>query len=137
MWILSLVLLILLGLLGISSWLQSRQPSAAAPLSQLAAVEGWIGLAGLIWGLFLLLRWISAINVIQYAVGVMLVALINALVITALSLILALPLLQSLIGTNGFTTKLGEMTEKLKPYKIGLGFACLALALYMMLGRIF
>ncbi len=137
MWILSLVLLILLGLLGISSWLKQRRPSASEPLNQLAAFEGWIGLAGLIWGLFLLLRWIAAINVMQYPIGAMLVALVNDLVIVALSLILSVSLLRALIGENAFTAKLVQLANQLQPYKIGLGAACLALALYALLTQVF
>lgn len=137
MWLLTLVLLVLLGLLGVAPWLKQRQPSAEAPLNQLIAIEGWIGLAGLIWGIFLLLRWVSAINVLQYAVGVMLLALVSALIIAALSLILSLPLIRALIGENSFTTSLSNFTAKLVPYRIGLGAACLALAIYTLLARLF
>lgn len=129
MWV-SLILLILLGVLGIAGWLKSRRPEVGAQLGQLQAVEGWIGLIGLIWGLVLLIRWITALQYIGYAPGVMVVALVSALVIAALSLILSLPLLRSLIGENAFTKKLGELTAKMQPFKVGLGAACLVLALY-------
>lgn len=130
------VLLILLGILGIASWLRARQPNLSSQLGQLEAVGGWIGLVGLIWGIILLLRWLSAIQFFSYAPGFVLLALVVALVITALSLILALPQLRTLLGSNDFTTNLGRFAAKLEPYKLGLGFACLVLALYELLGML-
>jgi hypothetical protein len=130
MWLLDLILLILLGILGIASWLRGRQPQLGSQLGALEGVSGWIGLAGLVWGIILLLRWISAIGVFSFAPGAMLIALFVALVICALSLILALPVLRSLFGSNDFTNKMSDLASKLGPYKVGLGFACLVLALY-------
>jgi len=135
MWLLTLILLILLGLLGISSWLKARRPEAGNTLQPLEPFEGWIGLVGLVWGLVLLLRWISALGVLRFASGAMLVALIIALVMIAISLIFALPLLRSLFGGGNFMGKVAQVTDRLVPYKIGLGFACLVLALYSLLGR--
>ncbi|MDR3389487.1 MAG: hypothetical protein P4L92_20775 [Rudaea sp.] len=131
MWLLNLILLILLGVLGIASWLKSRQPKVSAQINKLESVEGWVGLAGLVWGIVMLLQWLSAASVVlHFAPGLGLIGLVTILVILALSLILALPVLRSLFGSNDFTGKLGQLTTKLAPYKIGLGFACLVLALY-------
>jgi hypothetical protein len=133
MWLLDLVLLLLLGVLGIASWLKSSQPRLGGQLGPLEGVSGWIGLAGLVWGIVLLLRWISALGVFGFAPGAMLITLAVALVIISLSLILALPTLRSLFGSNDFTNKTAELAGKLAPYKVGLGFACLVLALYTLL----
>src|SRR5512140_3653735 len=102
MWLIDIVLLLLLGILGIASWLRSTQPKLASQLSSLESVSGWIGLAGLVWGLILLLRWISAIGAFSFAPGSVLIALFTALVVCALSLILALPVLRQLFGSNDF-----------------------------------
>src|SRR6478752_6022635 len=67
MWLLDLILLILLGVLGIASWLKGRQPKLGSQLGPLEGVAGWIGLAGLIWGIVLLLRWISALGIFGFA----------------------------------------------------------------------
>jgi hypothetical protein len=133
MWLLDLILLILLGILGIASWLKGRQPKLGGQLGPLEGISGWIGLVGLVWGIVLLLRWISALGVFGFAPGAMLIALLVALVIISLSLILALPTLRSLFGSNGFTNALADFAGKLGPYKVGLGFACLVLALYTLL----
>ena len=130
---LSLILLILLGVLGIASWIKGRQPRLGDTLGQLETVQGWVGLIGLIWGVVLLLRWLSTLSLFGVAPGFVLIALATALVITALSLILALPQLKTLLGSNGFTNWLGNLAAKLAPFKMGLGFACLILALYMLL----
>ena len=130
MWLIDIVLLFLLGILGIAAWLRGTQPKAAAQLAPLESVSGWIGLAGLVWGLILLLRWIGALNAFSFMPGSMLIALIVALVICALSLILALPVLRQLLGSNDFTNRMAALAGRLGPYKVGLGFACLVLALY-------
>jgi hypothetical protein len=135
MWLITLALLILLGILGIAGWLKSRRPDTASHLRPIEQFEGWIGGAGLVWGILLVLRWISAIGALQVAGGAMLVLLLTALVVIALSLILSLPLLQSIFGSGGFMARLAGLVDKLVPYKLGLGFACLVLALYSLLGR--
>jgi len=135
MWLIDIVLLVLLGILGIASWLRTTQPKLASQLGPLESVAGWIGLAGLIWGIILLLRWIGALGAFSFAPGMMLIALAVALVILALSLILALPVLRQLFGSNDFTNKMAEFAGKLGPYKVGLGFACLVLALYSLIVR--
>ena len=136
MWLLDLILLVLLGILGITSWLRTSQPKVAVQLKPLEDLGGWIGLIGLVWGVILLLRWISAIGAFSFAPGMMLIALAVALVITALSLILALPTLRTLLGSNDFTNKMSELAGKLGPYKVGLGFACLILAVYSLVMRL-
>jgi hypothetical protein len=133
MWLLDLILLLLLGVLGIASWLKSNQPKLGGQLGPLEGIAGWIGLVGLVWGVVLLLRWISALGVFGFAPGAMLIALVVALVIIALSLILALPTLRSLFGSNAFTKTMADVEAKVAPYKVGLGFACLVLALYTLL----
>lgn len=136
MWLLTVLLLILLGLLGIAQWLKSRRPDVGSHLQPLEQFEASIGAAGLIWGLLLLLRWLSKLGV-MYAAGAMLVTLLTALVMIALSLILALPLLRSMFGEGDFMAKTSRLVDRLLPYKIGLGFACFVLALYALLGRAF
>jgi len=136
MWLIDLLLLILLGILGIASWLKLSQPKIGGQLAPLESISGWVGLVGLIWGIILLLRWIAALGAFSFAPGMMLIALVVALVISALSLILALPTLRTLLGSNDFTNKMADLAGKLGPYKVGLGFACLILALYSLVMRI-
>lgn len=136
MWLIDLLLLIVLGILGIASWLKTQQPKLGAQLGPLESVGGWIGLAGLIWAIILLLRWIGALGAFGFAPGAMLIALVDILIIGALSLILSLSTLKSLLGSNDFTNKMGQLAGKLGPYKVGLGFACLVLALYSLVMRL-
>lgn len=137
MWFVTLVLLVLLGLLGIAGWLKARRPDTGSHLAPIEQFEGWIGGAGLVWGILLLLRWISMIGVLAAAGGAMLVMLLTALVVIALSLILALPLLRSMFGEGDFMQKIVRLSDRLVPYKVGLGFACLVLALYSLLVHMF
>jgi hypothetical protein len=131
MWLITLVLLILLGILGIAGWLKARRPETASHLQPIEQFEGLIGGIGLVWGILLVLRWISVLRV----AGAMLVFLLTALVMIALSLILALPLLKSIFGSGDFMAKVSRLADRVVPYKIGLGFGCLVLALYSLLGH--
>lgn len=128
MWIVSLLLLIALGLLGIASWLRQRKPDAAGPLAQLEGVGGWVGLVGLVWGLWTLILWISALGVLASAPLMMIMGLASVLVMLALSLILAMPLVKQLAGSNGFTNALEQTAAKAGPFKVILGAICLGLA---------
>ena len=129
--IVTLLLLILLGILGVSSWVRSRQPNAGAQLEKLEQFGGWIGLVGLVWGIVMLLQWLQVLEYIRFAGSAVVLGLVMILVIISLSLILAMPVLRNLFGANNFTNKLTEFSGKLMPYKVGLGFACLVLAIYM------
>ena len=128
MWIVSLLLLVALGLLGITSWLRQRKPDAAGPLAQLENVGGWVGLVGLVWGLMLLVNWVLSIGAMAVAPLMMIIALASALVITALSLILAMPMVKTLAGSNDFTRNLERTAAKFGPFKVVLGAVCLGLA---------
>jgi hypothetical protein len=134
MWLLTVLLLILLGLLGIAPWLKARRPDASNHLQPIEQFEGPIGAAGLILGLLLMLRWLSRLGVMASA-GAMLVTLLTAGVMIALSLILGLPLLRSMFGDGEFMAKVSRLVDRLLPYKIGLGFACFVLALYALVGH--
>jgi uncharacterized membrane protein YhaH (DUF805 family) len=59
MWILNIVVLIVLGMLGIAALLRTRRPELDGPVKKLEAVEGWVGIVGLIWGVLSLLQWLS------------------------------------------------------------------------------
>lgn len=135
---LTFVLLILLGLLGIASWLRSRQPDAGNALSSLESVAGWIGLIGLIWSIVLIVWAIQLMDVmLRYAFIHWLVLVITALVIYALSLILAAPVVRQLIGANGFTDGLNRMAVKFAPHRVVLGFICLGLAAWSLINYLF
>ena len=128
MWIVSLLLLIALGLLGIASWLRQRKPDASGPLAQLEGIGGWVGLAGLVWGVLLLVNWVLSIGAMAVAPLMMIIALASAMVITTLSLILAMPMVKTLAGSNGFTRSLERTATTLGPFKVILGAVCLGLA---------
>jgi hypothetical protein len=130
MWLIGLIVLIALGLLGIASSLRASQPQLAGPLKQLESIEGWVGVVGLVWGLIGLLQWLLAIGLLAVAPLTMLIGLASLLVIIALSLILAMPLLKTLMGANAATSAMSDTAKRLAPFKVILGAICLAFALY-------
>jgi hypothetical protein len=106
----------------------------ARHLQPLEPFESVIGTAGLVWGILLLLRWLARLGA-SFLSGGMLVALVTAAVVVALSLILALPMLRSMFGESDFMAKVSRTVDRLMPYKLGLGIACLVLALFMLVNR--
>src|SRR5215470_14143832 len=126
--VLNLLLLVLLGLFGVASWLKTRQPNLSAQLGKIAAFEGWIGLVGLVWGLLMLVQWLQFLSILSLVPVRALIALASLLAVIALSLLLGLPQLRKLIGSNDFTNKLGDLAGKFAPYKMVLGCVCLGLA---------
>jgi len=130
MWMAGLLVLIALGLLGVASWLAARQPSMGGALRQLQGIEGWVGVVGLVWGLLGLFNAIKALSLIGVAPVMVAFAFVTVLVVLALSLILALPLLKSWMGQSGATDALTNVSARLAPYKMILGFVCLGLAAY-------
>src|SRR5262249_12738583 len=121
MGVVNLPVLILLGVLGIASWIKSRQVQAIGPLAQIEEVGSWIGLVGLFWCLVMLVQALPMLRVFGYAPVVVLIALASVLAVIALSLILALPVLRTLFGTNAFNSRLSNITGKLAPFKVMLG----------------
>lgn len=137
MFFVTLIMLLLLGLLGIAPWLKARNRSAKSALRPLEGAAGWVGLVGLVWGLYLLLSWIGYIGLLQHAPGSMLLSLLIALLVCGLSLLLVSPLLQSLLGKNGFTNVVAGLSARLATLQVALGASCLVLALVVLLRAAF
>ena len=133
MWIVGLLVLIALGLLGVASWLSARRPEMSGPLKQLQGIEGWVGVVGLVWGVIALLQWLQAMSLISVAPLMVLIGLASILVMLALSLIFALPLLKSWLGSGGAANTLSGLSAKVAPYKMILGVICLGLAAYTLI----
>lgn len=131
--LLSLILLIVLGTLGILPWLKNQQPAFAEHLKPLEGIASWVGITGLVWAVVLLLQWISALSAFYYVPGLMLISLLTVLAIAALSLLLSVSMLTSMIHNSSINRKLSETANRLAPYHVGLGFSCLILALYLLI----
>lgn len=131
--ILSLLLLVVLGILGIAAWLRARRPDLDGPLKKLETVEGWVGIVGLVLGVLGLLAWLSAFAALAAAPLTMLLGLASTLVVLALSLIFAMGLLGTMLGESSFRTTLVNLSIRLAPFKMALGIACLAFAAYSLL----
>jgi len=125
LFLLSLILLIVLGILGILPWLKNQQPAFAEHLKPLEGVSAWVGIAGLVW--------ISMLGYFRYAAGAMLINLFTTLVIAALSLLLSVSMLASMVNNSSVNSQLSKTADKLAPYKVGLGLTCLILALYSLI----
>lgn len=136
MGMIGLLVLVALGVLGVASWLRLRKPETAGLLAALESVGGWVGLVGLLWGVFGLVQWIGAIGALSAAPLAMGIALLTVLATLSLSLILAMPTVKTLAGSNGFTLALDQAAGRLVAFKLILGFICLGLAAWSLVGLV-
>lgn len=129
---LNVILLILMGALGVAGWLKSRSPQLAGPMAAITGVEGWIGLVGLVWGLYSLINLLLHLGLVTVAPLSFIIGLASALVVIALGLLLSLSMLKQF--TSGATSRnLSLLAARVAPFKMLLGFICLGLAAYSLI----
>jgi len=134
--LISLLLLVALGVLGIASWLKAKRRAATGNLGALESAESLVGAFGLVWGIVSLLQVLPMLSAFSSAPLLVLIAIASVAVELAISLLLALPLVQKGLGASAAADTLANLANKLTPFKVALGFACLALAAISLLGML-
>lgn len=129
MYWLNIITLILLGLLGIAGWIKSRSPQAAGPLAQLESIEGWIGLVGLVLGLWGLINVILHLGALMSVPLSFILALATALAMTALGLLLSFSVLKQFMSGSA-ARNMGVLAARVAPFKMILGVVCLGVAVW-------
>ena len=126
---LSAIILIVLGLLSASHLIVSNRPDAREMIEKLAAYQGWVGVAGAIWGAWSLLNAVLNVDLTNAFVGS-----ITAIVVSAVTLLngflLGFGLGMTFVKDEAAKEKAGEAYTKLLPYQTGLGIAALALGVW-------
>lgn len=135
MWIVSMLVLLALGALGVLSWLRVAKPALAVKLAPVEAFGGWIGAFGVLWGVWLLIGFLRALSVIAHAPLTVILAGVAAVAVTALSLILAMPVLKAFIPA-GPAAGIGKLADRLAPFKVILGAICIGLAAWTLVGAL-
>ena len=67
MGIVSMLLLVVIGVLGIASAVRGKRPELDGALRQLEGIEAWIGVVGFAWSLLWLVQWVLSIGALAAA----------------------------------------------------------------------
>lgn len=129
---LTLITLILMGLLGIAAQLKSRSPQTAGPLAQLESIEGWVGLVGLVLGLWGLINLILNLGALLAVPVSFVLALVTALAMTGLGLLLSFSVLKQFMSGSA-ARNVSLLAARVAPFKVILGVICLAVAVWTLL----
>jgi len=132
------LVLLALGALAASSAIVANRPDAAKYIEMLRPYQGWMGLVATLWGIWTIissllnLSWLTSVPLwwITYALAGVLLA--------GLGFLSGYPLLsQYLLSKNAEAQRQGAAAlAKLTPYQINLGYAGIALAVWLFVARI-
>lgn len=130
----TIILLLLVGVLGVAGFIQSKNADAAKFLEPIQKFEGWIGVVALIWGLYGAINGLLNIGTgLKYVPFYWMVGMVGALTLVGLGFLFALPMIKSVVNSD-VDAKLDNMAAKLAPAKMGLGFVAIGVAvLYLIL----
>lgn len=125
-WVL-VVLLLLLGILALAKLIVARAPNAGQIFAKIGPYQGFIGIAGLAFGLFLLIEFITGSLGFRF-----IVYFAAVLVIVVLGAHIGWALMKGQLGGKAATQ--GEQIEaKLSKQQTNLGLAALGLAILLLI----
>jgi len=132
------LVLLALGALAASSAIVANRPDAQKYIEMLRPYQGWMGFVATLWGIWTIissllnLSWLTSVPLwwITYALAGVLLA--------GLGFLSGYPLLsQYLLSKNAEAQRQGAAAlAKLTPYQINLGYAGIALAVWLFVARI-
>ncbi len=138
--ILVIAILLAMGLLGLAATgglpgaPKAAQDAASEAAAKMAPFAGVIGVVGLVIGVWGLIEWFSVIRVISYIPITVLTNTAAVVVLIALGLILAYPLIAKALAGSGGQEALDRSLAAVKPYQRPLSLAAVVIAvLYLVL----
>ncbi|MDB4952473.1 MAG: hypothetical protein JWO36_42 [Myxococcales bacterium] len=131
------LLLIVGGILAISSLIISKKPDAKAMIDKLTPYQAFIGVAMLACGIWWILKWISLLADFNRLKPLFLVSLWGVIACSILlGFLFGMPQIAKWIpGDSTAETKANEFAKKVAPYQVILGLIGLACALVYLLYR--
>ena len=134
------ILLILLGVLGLSTVIVEKVPAAKSAIAKLVEYQEIIGVIGIVLGTLSLFMWlISAHYIFAFPLRILL-ALAAVLIELALGIIFGLPWLRKNTLKDPavpFTIKMENLRNRLLPKQRELGFVALVIGvLYLLTGML-
>lgn len=134
---LAILVLLALGVFGAADRIVAHRPDARRLLAQIRPYQGWAGVVGLAFGLFVVIDAVLKIELIKVAILNWIIYLAVGLLSAALGFVLGFGLLGGLLGKNaGAKEKADELYERLAPLRPTLGMTAISTAVLSVILRI-
>jgi len=135
-WISTLMLLVL-GLFAAADRLVAWRPDARGFVESVRPAQGWVGLVGVVFGLWAVIYQVLHIGLIQVNVLSWVIFLAVGVLCVALGFILSFTLLGGLLSRSDATKqKAGELYDRLAPWRPSLGMTAISTAILSVVLRI-
>ena len=131
MWIITVVVLLLGGVLGAASLIVAKKPNAKELIDKLTPYQGWIGVVLVVWGLWSVIGVLRSMAVLSVAPGWWLLYLVTTLTELGLGFLLGYGLISKyVLSRNPQAMQKGqELQAKLAMYQGPLGLVAIVLAI--------
>ena len=133
MGVLTAILLIVLGLLSASSFIAAYSDEAGQLIDKLRPVQGWLGVAGAISGILLLIRLLFAVSgTFKAASATTIVAVfLGPILLFATGFLRGFSMIMNLFaGNQAAKEKANEIYATLAPYQTAMGLASVAVGIW-------
>ena len=133
---LNMLILLALGILGVSSVIIKKKPEAKELIDKLAKISGYIGIGAAAWGIYIVISSILNIRYIQLSALGWLTGLAAGVVFVGLGFIFGYGMVTAYLSEEA-KAKGEQLRQKLVNYQIPLGWVSLGLFAWLLVFRIF
>jgi hypothetical protein len=130
MWIVTVIILLLGGVLGAANLIVAKKPDARAQIDKLTPYQGWIGVVLLLWGIWDIIGVLRSLGVVGTAPIWWVLYLITAVTELGLGFLLGYGLLSQYVLSRSpeATAKAQTLRVRLASYQGPLGVVAIGLA---------
>jgi hypothetical protein len=130
------IVLLLLGVLGAAPSIILKRPDAQRYIEMLRPYQGAVGAGACLWGVWVILRTLWHLNWLSWVPLWWLTYAVDGVLLASLGFLLGYALLsQYLLSKNPNVARQSAIAlARLTPYQINLGYACIALGIWTLLG---
>ena len=130
---LTAILLIVLGLLAASSFIAAYSDEAGQVIDKLRPVQGWLGVAGAISGVLLLIRLLFAVSGTFKAAGAttIVAVFLGPILLFTTGFLMGFSMIMDMVAGNAEAKeKANEIYANLAPYQTAMGLASVAVGIW-------
>ncbi|MFP4364909.1 MAG: hypothetical protein ACLFR1_13685 [Spirochaetia bacterium] len=124
------IVLIILGILGLSAMISEKMPQAEDVFKKVESFKGYIGIAALVYGLWSLITVLIRIGWISlFPVG-WISGILGAIVTTGLGFLMGFSTVKNMIKEGDAQEKMVQVYDKITPYQKPLGIAAVVIGVW-------
>jgi len=134
MWIITVIILFVAGLLGAANLIIAKKPNAKELIDKLTPYQGWIGVVLVLWGIWDLINVFRSLGLLSAAPVWWVLYLVTAVTELALGFLLGYGLISKyVLGRSPQALEKGQqLRAKLATYQGPLGVTAIVLAIVFM-----